>query len=186
MSVSPFADEYRRARAGDGAAFAALVARYQERLHAFVSRRMGAQARRRSEPDDVLQAVVLTLWERLASYPEDLEEDELRAYVLQIAKWRIADLMKRRREGGESQMPREAPARAPTDAGPVTRADERAWTREQIARLEPKYAEVLKRFHVEGESVAQIAHALGLGIDAVKQRLVRGRARLRERMGEGS
>ncbi|MEZ6197697.1 MAG: sigma-70 family RNA polymerase sigma factor [Planctomycetota bacterium] len=182
MSQDDFGQLYRRARAGDEGAFAALVAAFRERLDRFIERRMGAQVRRRCEPDDIFQNVMLTLVDRLPSYPEDLAEDELRAYAFQIAKWRIADVLKRgMREGGESVLPAEDVVAVRSGDGPVTVADERRWTREEIETLPGSYARVMRRFYVDGTPIAEIAEELGLSVDNVKQRLARGRQRLRER-----
>ncbi|MEE9392718.1 MAG: sigma-70 family RNA polymerase sigma factor [Planctomycetota bacterium] len=182
--MSDFSETYRLAREGDRDAFESIVEDLRERLLRFIDRRMGAQVRRKSEPADIYQNVVLTLLDRLSRYPGDLGEDELRGYVFQIAKWKIADVMKKgTREGGESLLP---PGEVPLPAdsvGPITRADERRWTQEQIASLADKYAIVLRHYYVEGASVVQISKSLGLSEDAVKQRLSRGRNQLKERLG---
>lgn len=182
MSEFAFKDHYAAARAGDEAAFARIVSRFRDRLERFIDRRMGAQVRRRCEPDDIFQNVMLTLLGRISGYPGDLDEDELRAYAFQIAKWKIADVLKRGdREGGESVLPSaELPAGAPSE-GPVTLNDERRWTREEIATLPDTFADVMRLYYVEGKSASQIATDLELSLDNVKQRLSRGRARLRDR-----
>ena len=186
MNEAEFAELYASARAGDERAFAAIVARFRDRLQRFIERRMGAQVRRRCEPDDIFQNVMLTLLGRIAGYPEGLDEDELRAYAFQIAKWKIADVLKRGdREGGESVLPSgDLPARAPSE-GPVTVNDERRWTRDEIAALPDNFATVMRLYYVDGRSAAEIAQELGLSVDNVKQRLSRGRSRLKERWGEG-
>lgn len=74
---------------------------------------------------------------------------------------------------------------ADTAAGPeeaaagqqVARAIEQA-----IGALEPKYREVLLLRDVEGLSAAEVAEALAIGVPAVKSRLHRARAQLRERL----
>ena len=118
MDSSHFKDIYRRAREGDLDARDEIVLLYRDRLARFIDRHAGAEVRRRAEPDDIFQTTVLTLLDRLPTFPEDLESDELCAYVLQLARWRVADVLKKKdREVGESQLP-ESPA-APRD----TRAD---------------------------------------------------------------
>jgi RNA polymerase sigma-70 factor, ECF subfamily len=186
MTETEFQELYGAARAGDERAFAEIVAQFRERLARFIERRMGAQVRRRCEPDDIFQNVMLTLLARIAGYPEDLGEDELRAYAFQIAKWKIADVMKRGdREGGESVLPSaELPAGVASE-GPVTLNDERRWTRVEIDSLPENFAAVMRLYYVEGCSAAEIASTLDLSMDNVKQRLSRGRAKLRERWRTG-
>ena len=178
--VPGFDEIWRRARDGDRDARTALVERYRNRLRRFVERRMGAGVRRQVEPEDVVQSTMLTFFDRLAGFPDDLDEAQARAYLFQIAKWRIADIAERAgRERGDSVFPESAVAAHVSSAGPVTRHDDVRWTRDQIDGLPKDYAEVMRRFYVDGIRVALIAEELGVARDVVKQRLHRGRNMIR-------
>lgn len=183
MDTSQFKDIFRRAREGETDARDEIVLLYRERLARFIDRHAGAEVRRRSDPDDIFQTTVLTLLDRLPTFPEDLESDELCAYVLQLARWRIADVLKKKdREVGESQLPESPAAPQDTRGGPVTRSDDQRWTREQIDGLPESYAEPMRGFYVEGLSISEIATSMNIKPNLVKQRLARGRDMLRDRM----
>lgn len=183
MEPEEFHRTYTAARGGDADAREELVRLYRDRLMRFIERHAGAEVRRRSEPDDIFQATVLTMLGRLQTFPDDLESDELCAYVLQLARWRIADVLKKKdREVGESQLPEQPAAPRDTRGGPVTRSDDRRWTREQIDSLPPAYADPMRHFYVEGLSIAEIATRMDIKPNLVKQRLARGRDMLRDRV----
>jgi RNA polymerase sigma-70 factor (ECF subfamily) len=74
-------------------------------------------------------------------------------------------------------------------AAPAPAPDERAADKEigaaledAIQALEPAYREVLVLRDVEGLTAAEVASVLGIGVEAVKSRLHRARAAVRERL----
>ena len=141
---------------------------------------MGTDARRRTEPEDVLQSTIMTFFERLDRFPDDLDQLQVRAYLMQVAKWTIGDVLRAvRGEVGESVLEGRDAAAPQHSTGEVTRQDDIRWTREQIEGLPDLYAPVLWAFYVDGLSVARTAATLGLNPDAVKKRLARGRELLR-------
>ena len=183
MDDERFSEVYARAREGDALAQDDIVRLYRDRLMRFIERHAGAEVRRRAEPDDLFQTTILTLLDRLAGFPDDLESDELCAYVLQIARWKIADVLKKKdREVGESQLPETPAAPRDTRGGPVTRSDDKRWTQEQIAELPETYSLPMRLFYVEGLSIAEIASRMDIKPNLVKQRLARGRDMLRDRL----
>jgi hypothetical protein len=62
--------------------------------------------------------------------------------------------------------------------------EERRLLAEAMGELPDETREVVALFYSEGRSVRQVADLLGMREDAVKQRLARARARLREAMME--
>jgi RNA polymerase sigma-70 factor (ECF subfamily) len=58
----------RRAAAGDGASWQALVGRSRQRLRRMVAFRLDPRLRGRVDPSDVLQDVYLEAWRDLGSY----------------------------------------------------------------------------------------------------------------------
>ena len=175
-----FSSLYLRARKGESQARELLASRFRERLERFVSLRMGPGLRRSSEPEDVVQMTYLAFFQRLERFPEDLGEEELLGYLLQISKWKLADLV----EDHPEPAPMPSAVAAPSaSAGPVTRQDDRDWTREQINLLPDKYREVMTLYYVEGRGLRAIALELDLSPNLVKQRLNRGRNQLKEIIG---
>ena len=182
MPEPTFKEKYALARRGDRKAQEQLVQGLQPRLLRFLERRMGAEARRMTEAEDLAQSTLLDLLERLDRFPEDLGETEFTAFALQLARWRLASLFRTRKSDvGASRAPGDAWV-LPADTGIVTREDDRRWMSALISKLPPTLAEVLQAFHFRGESIALIAERMNLSRDAVKQRLSRGRHRLRDLM----
>lgn len=178
-SGDDFARRYQRARDGDRAAQDALVRDMQTSLTAYVRRRAGADVRRQFEPEDLCQTATIRFLQRLPGFPADLDQNALLRRLLRIARWTIADVLKRRRLVlGESAAPAlDPPARQPT-MGPVTRADERARIERLLARMRPGYAEVLRRVLLQGQTAAAVAAQLDLEPSTVRKRLERARAEL--------
>ena len=177
-----FQQLYEKARQGELNAQESLLSLVQPRLLAFLNRRMGSDARRFTEPEDLAQSALLDLLERIDRFPEDLDETEFIAFALQLGRWRLANIFKRKHhDEGASKIPGSTPA-PESQTGIVTREDDKAWTRGLILSLDDMYATVLEAYHVRGLSVAEIAAEFSLSRETVKQRLVRGRNMLRERM----
>lgn len=71
---------------------------------------------------------------------------------------------------------------APSPAEQTINSEECAILMRQLQELPPLYREPMVLFYRQNESVASVAEVLGLSEDAVKQRLLRGRAMLAERI----
>jgi RNA polymerase sigma-70 factor (ECF subfamily) len=94
--------------------------------------------------------------------------------------WR--DHAERRARRPEALGPRDAELPAPEMAA-ADAHDEREELKRMLARLPETERDVLLRFHARGESVAEIATALGMPPGTVKSHLHRARRRLAEREG---
>ena len=184
--TTKFPTLYQAARSGDEAAKATLLELVRPRLLKFVEKRMGKEALRLTEAEDLTQAALLDLLQRLRRFPEDLSETEFFAYSFQLAKWRLADLFtKPLRDVGESRIPGDTPVHA-VETGVVTRDDDRRWTREQIKKLPQSYADVLIAYYADSKGLAEIAQSFDLTQDATKKRLSRGRQLLRDMLRPGA
>ena len=175
---SDFAAVYARAREGREEDRSRLALRFQARLAVFIERGLGPQLRSRQEPADVAQSVMARFFAGLSGFPADLAEDEVLAYLLQIAKRTLAD-SGRRLQPAARPLPDSMPETLEA-TGVVTREDDRAWARERIAELPPAYGDVMRLHYVEGRDLEAIAFELGIDRNLVKQRLFRGRRLLRE------
>lgn len=179
---------YEGARAGDPDAFAELFGRHADELRRFVDRRLGDQARRRIEPDDVVQETSLVLFERIRDFPPDLTESELRAWCVQVTKHVLIDMIRAMgNDLGESALPERHGIDGPTprvETGSVTRADGAARLRRAIERLPEHYAAVVRECVLGGRSAVRAAERLGITPDNVRQRLCRANERLRELLRE--
>ena len=163
------------ARRGDKRAFVEIVARHQAMVCGIALGILGDFA----ASEDAGQEAFLTAWRKF----HDLREPErLRGWLGQIAR-NVALGYLRRKEGHaalDDTMDFADESPAPDEA--AANEEEAALVREALAKLPETYRLPLILFYREGQSVHAVADALGIGDDAVKQRLVRGRELLRQRM----
>ncbi len=179
-----FKTSYTQAREGNQEAQSILLNGVRDRLIRYIEKRMGLEARRKTEAEDVAQSALLDLLERLERFPKDLSETEFLAYALQLGRWRLANLFRRQRNDvGASQIP-SPPAAPHPSTGIVTRDDDRIWTHKLIADLDTLYSSVLNCYHIRLMTVAATANHLNISEAAVKQRLSRGRKLLQDKMSK--
>jgi RNA polymerase sigma-70 factor (ECF subfamily) len=174
-------DLLEQARAGSGAALDALLERHEAKLYRFARR----LCRRREDAEDVLQESLLAAARALPRFRGD---SSIGTWLYTIAR---SFCIKKRRKSvfapAEVSLDTEAsvaaggvadPSRGPDEALEASRLE--AALEREIARLDRPYREVLLLRDVEGLSSAEVARVTGLSVAAVKTRLHRARARLRE------
>ncbi len=186
----------RAARAGDPAAFGALLERYRRRLAFQARRRIGRRLRGKVDPADLVQEAFLDAHRNFAGFVGTTEA-ALRAWLRQILATRIADLMRRyvgarardvRLEArmvtaptGRSRGPR--PALVARTRSPGAQAAHREQARllaDALDRLPPHYREVIRLRQIEGLPLAQVAGRMGRSPDAVQKLWRRGLGMLRK------
>jgi RNA polymerase sigma-70 factor (ECF subfamily) len=172
------------ARAGDTAALEALLVRYQPHLYRFGLRMCGNV----EDAGEVAQESLISMARSLRGFRGD---SSVSSWLYTIA--RRFCLRKRRRSkfapAPEASLdsPEGDAARHVSDPGPSpeqaasNREIETALVR-AIDALERPQREVLILRDVEGLSAAEVAKVLGISVDAVKSRLHRARASVRERV----
>ncbi|HEY3359444.1 MAG TPA: RNA polymerase sigma factor [Polyangia bacterium] len=165
-------------RRGDPAAFDAAYARYRAPVYGFLLR----LARRPFLADDLLQET----WLKLARHATRLRADtNLRAWLFTVARnqfrsyrrWAVLDADRLREVGlgGRAAPP------SPFEDAAATETERRL--EGALAALPVKYREALLLVAVEGLGQEEVAPMLGLSPENLRQRLARGRAMLRERLG---
>lgn len=164
-----------RARAGDTAAFAALVRRHQDRVFGFILRMLDA----RDEAMELTQDVFVRAWQALPGWRP---EARFSTWLLQIARNAAFDQLRRRR----------VVQFAPLDDGldvadGAPGPEERYASRQRQTRLEhallriaAEHREILLLREVEDLSYGELAAVLGVAEGTVKSRLARARAALLE------
>jgi RNA polymerase sigma factor (sigma-70 family) len=185
MIVKTSADRDRidaaAAAAGDGAAFRALVERWQGPVRAFC-RRMAP--RDPSRADDYAQEVLLHLYRVLRAYdPERPFAPWMRRVMAHCVLNRLRTLRPAPRPL-EDAVTGEPPAdpRSPDPAAEAGAAEEAARLRECLADLPDGWRAVIALRYGEGLPVAAVAEALALPENTVKTRLFRAREALRRRL----
>jgi zinc protease len=180
-STNSDADLWSLVRGGSTSAFEVVVRRYQSLVCSVAYSVCGNLA----QSEDVAQETFWAAWRQRASL---VQPERLRGWLCGIAR-NLAKNAQRRvspkidsgaGEGKLAELSAE-------DAGPVDEAvtrEEEALIWQALEQIPATYREPLILFYREDQSVAEVAGALVLSEDAVKQRLSRGRAMLREHVVE--
>jgi RNA polymerase sigma factor (sigma-70 family) len=168
---------WQRSVAGDREAFRQIVERYQCLVCSLAYSASGNLSR----SEDLAQDTFVTAWHKLG----DLREpSKLRAWLCGIVRNLCASAARRelRRGGPTEPLDADHPS---TEADPAAQAvskEEADLLWRALAGLPETYREPLVLFYRQGRSITEVSGTLELSEDAVKQRLSRGRAMLREEM----
>ena len=167
-------------REGDREAFGRIVERYQSLICALTYSACGNfQA-----SEDLAQVTFITAWCQLRSLREPAK---LKSWLCSIARNATVNSFRQQRrtptanaEALDSSA--EVSADTPTPRDHVISKEEEAILWRSLGELPPTYREPLVLFYRQQQSVAEVADALELSEDAVKQRLSRGRTMLTEKV----
>jgi RNA polymerase sigma-70 factor (ECF subfamily) len=175
-----------RARAGDQAAFAALVEHYQRKIY-----RVGKNITQNNEDaEDVLQETFLKAYEHLGGFQGN---SKFYTWIVRIAVNEALMKLRKRKgdrfvsldepiETGEEEVKREI---AVWDDNPEQRYSREEMQRildEAVDDLKPDFRTVFVLRDIEELSTEETAEALGISVPAVKSRLLRARLALREKL----
>ena len=162
-----------RARAGDTAAFAALVRRHQDRVFGFILRMLDA----RDEAMELTQDVFVKAWQALPGWRP---EAHFSTWLLQIARNAALDQLRRRRVVQVAPLD-DGMDVADTAPGPEARYASRqrqALLENALQQIAAEHREILLLREIEDLSYAELAAVLGIAEGTVKSRLARARAAL--------
>jgi RNA polymerase sigma-70 factor (ECF subfamily) len=133
----------------------------------------------RSEAEDVVQDVFLTLWRRPACF--DPERGSSRAWLLTVVRNRSLDHLRRRYPREDvTELAERLPdphVRDVIDELDATARSDRLWA--LVDALPPCQADLIRRAFVVGETHQQIADDTGLPLGTVKSRIRLGLDKLR-------
>ncbi len=162
-----------RARAGDTAAFAALVRRHQDRVFGFILRMLDA----RDEAMELTQDVFVKAWQALPGWRP---EARFSTWLLQIARNAALDQLRHRRVVQFAPLD-DGMDVADTAPGPEARYASRqrqALLENALQQIAAEHREILLLREIEDLSYAELAAVLGIAEGTVKSRLARARAAL--------
>ena len=163
---------------GDRDAFGQIVARYQALICSLAYSSSGSL----TESEDLAQEAFTTAWKNLSGLREP---EKLRSWLCSIVK----NLSHRARRGQNHEPAHEAepmetldklPAPGPHPLDQAISREEEGILWRSLERIPETYREPLILFYRQHESVEEVALALELSADTVRQRLVRGRKLLQE------
>jgi RNA polymerase sigma factor (sigma-70 family) len=170
---------WQQSRNGDREAFGRIVERYQSLVCSLAYSACGNLSR----SEDLAQETFVTAWQKLG---ELREPAKLRAWLCGIVRNLSANASRReQRRGGPAESLDAVEEPTALEADPAAQAvtqEEAALLWRSLGGLPDTYREPMVLFYRLGQSVAEVANALELSEDAVKQRLSRGRTMLREEM----
>ena len=166
--------------AGNRDAFGWIVARYQSLLCSLAYSATGSL----SQSEDLAQETFVTAWTQLSQLRD---REKLRSWLCRISRNLTCDAMRRQgREPIHKAEPleefQETPAPEPLPSEHTINREEETILWRSIERIPASYREPLILYYREHQSVENVAAAMDLSEDAVKQRLSRGRKRLHEQV----
>lgn len=143
-------------------------------LRAFLRSRV----RNAADAEDLLQEVFLKVHQRIAGLRDSAR---LEGWLYQIARNAASDYYRRQRPS--APLPEDLAAMS-DPLSPDDNIDLRPAIRRMLATLPPKYRDALVLTEFRGENQRDAAAALGVSLPALKSRVRRGRALLREMLDE--
>jgi RNA polymerase sigma factor (sigma-70 family) len=172
------AELWHQARRGDRRAFGDIVERYKTLICSVAYSACGHLAR----SEDLAQETFVAAWRQLA----DLREPQhLKAWLCGIARRLAANDARRETRRGGPAVPLDTVAEPVSADDPAARLisdEEEALLWRSLARMPETVREPMVLFYRQENSIADVAESLELSEDAVKQRLSRGRAMLRDEL----
>jgi len=163
------ADVVSRARRGDPSAFEQIVRRHQNRVYNLAYRML----RDHDDAEDLTQEAFLRLFQSL---PRLRDDRALGAYITRVAANLCLTWLRTRRRRPEQTTD-------PTDLASVSApvgSEPHEQLRAAVSDLAPKYRLAITAFYLEGCSHKEAAHILGITPRALKSRLYRARAMLKQ------
>lgn len=156
---------------GDRDAFASLVRRHLDAIHAFNSRLAGNA----EDAADLAQETFLRLWRRAETWQPG--RVRFATWLHRIARNLCIDALRRRRETEALDVETLADGAGP-DAAPERERLQAALSR-ALAALPERQRTALALCHRQGMSNREAAEVLGVGVDALESLLARARRTLR-------
>jgi RNA polymerase sigma-70 factor (ECF subfamily) len=185
MQRAPDTNEIvREIRAGDEQRFTELYERVLPALYAWIHLRLGPAARRRLDPEDIVQEI----WIRaLRAFPRfDPERGPFRGWIFGITKYELLDTF--RDLAAASQPAQQSVSGLSRVPDPVTSFTRRIARDEEFQQLLEHVAALPEDEHalvvhcgLEGRPSSEAAVLLGLSHEATRKRWLRLRASLSER-----
>jgi len=166
--------------AGDWSAFRQIVERYQALVCALAVSACGDVAR----SEDIAQEVFVAAWRQL---PELREPAKLRAWLCGIARNLIHNAVRQQQRTPTARaepLSPETPAEGGSPQEHAISSEESALMWRALEAIPGIYREPMVLYYREHCSMSAVAAALEISEEATRQRLVRGRALLSERMAK--
>ena len=169
----------RRLKNGDGAALEAAIRLYTPYLST-VLWRAGGGGLAPEDQEELLSDVFLALWQNAARL--DPDRGSVRAYLAATARHGVSRLLRTRRATISLE------EQAEHGLEPAAEDPDRLGLWDAVAALGEENLELFVRYYRYGQSLREIAGAMGMKLSTVKTRLFRGKQKLKQSLtdAEGS
>ena len=180
-----------RARVGDRAALGELLEKYRGFLQGLADKLLDDRAAGRFDASDIVQQTCLSVHRQIAKF-DGHDDAQFAAWLRQIHERNILNAARNQLHAGKRAIDREKrvsdaeayAARQTTASQHLVRSEESARLARAIAQLPHDEQEALRRRYLEGESMLEIASALGLTKDALVWLMKRAMTSLRQSLAE--
>ena len=148
---------------------------------------LASQTVDRAAAEDIVQDVFLAVWRNAAQF--DPERGSVRAWILQIAHFRLLNELRRRSRQPELETDPEGhvlaslPARDPGPAEAAAAEHRRATLQSAVDDLPPPQRQAIRLAFLHDLTHEQVAAELGLPLGTAKTRIRAGLQKLRGRLG---
>ncbi len=177
LDFSPFIARIAEQR--DREAFVEVFKYFAPRIKSFLMNR----GRNESSAEDVLQEVMIALWEKAHMYKP--EKASVSTWLFTIARYKHIDRMRRDgRHQTESDEPDLRASEDPDADENVMQSQRAEAVKQAIAELPADQQTVIVMSFNQGLSHSEIAEQLGLPLGTVKSRIRRAFQRMRAELGE--
>ena len=166
-------------RAGDPAALEQAILTYSSGVAAIIACQLGSVGTQ-ADVEELVSDVFLTLWQ----WRKRLRTDNLRSWLLITARNRARDWL--RKQKPVTTEPEDWLQIADTDAERLAEVRERnGILRRALDQLDQETRELFLRHYFYGQSTSEMAEELKLNRSTIKNRLARGRKKLKDILKEG-
>jgi RNA polymerase sigma-70 factor (ECF subfamily) len=167
-------DLIERARAGDRAALGELLEKYRGFLVGLADRMLDDRAAARLDASDIVQQTCLSVHKQITEFNGE-DAPQFAAWLRQIHERNIRNAARDQIHAGKRAIDREKrggdpdvlAARQMTASQNFVQSEESARLARAIAQLPAEEQEALRRRYLDGESMVEIASAMGLTKDAL-------------------
>jgi RNA polymerase sigma-70 factor (ECF subfamily) len=172
-----------KAKAGDRAAFDAVVAAERRRLEAFVRQRLGSRLRAATEVEDILQETCLRAYRALDRF-EWRGPDSVFGWLGSIAEFFIRDLARAGGRNPLSGLRGDVPGSGASPSKALRRGERFERLKKALESLAEDHRAVIQLARLDGLSTTEIARRLGRSPGAVRHLLLRALEKLRGAFGD--
>jgi RNA polymerase sigma-70 factor (ECF subfamily) len=173
------ADVVRAAQAGDRAAFAELVRRFQPAVEALARRRL----RNESEAQELAQDVFIQVMRRLSQVRQP---ERFGGWLRSVVNRMAINRLTRRRAvaAADPQVLSAAAIERETPLDSALTAERAAWVRRGLRRLGELDRQTLEAFYLRGQTLVEMSDSFASPVGTIKRRLHVARRRLARELRE--